>query len=148
MLRRNLPLTIPVRISLLEACSLETAFNIKNKIKKSEARNDSKFSCSVTSSLKQAILREKISVIYILQNAGFSSLPDQASCLIAWGSQCQKSALSLRSRIYLWLVAMGRPTAPKLNGGSPILDFQGFRQYVYSRLWLLCLLLTFSQMES
>lgn len=34
----------------------------------------------------------EMSVIYILQNAGFSGFPDQASCLEGWGPEFQKSA--------------------------------------------------------
>ena len=79
---KKLP-TIPVSIGLLfEACSLKTVFSIR---KKSESwGDDSKFSCSLTSSLKQEILGEQMSLIYFLQIAGFSSFPDQASCLEGW----------------------------------------------------------------
>lgn len=84
LLGRNLPPIIPVSSSLLfETYSLETVFNMFRK--KSEVGGDgSKFSCSVTSSLKEEIFGEQMSLIYFLQNGGFSDFPDQASCLEGW----------------------------------------------------------------
>lgn len=49
-------------------------------------------------------------IIYILQNAGFLSFPDQASCLEAWGSEGQKLT-ALRSKMHLRSMVAGGPGA-------------------------------------
>ena len=146
MLGKNLPPPIPVSIGLLlEACALETVLNIKNKTSETWGEG-SKLSCSVTSSLKQEILGEKMSVIYILQNVSFSSFPDQASCLEGWGPSFQKSALSLRSTRHL-RCRCGEAQWPWAIQASCRLASQGSRQCVDSGPGHLCLLRTCSWVE-
>lgn len=85
-------------------------------------------------------------IIYILQNAGFLSFPDQASCLEARGSEGQQLT-ALRSRTHLRSMVAGRPRGPELYGIFPS-GSQGSRQHVHSTLPHFCLLRTFSPMEA
>ena len=88
-----------------------------------------------------------MSLIYFLQNAGFSSFLDQASCLEGWilsPEICTVTQMQNPSVVDgCWEAQCLWPIQ-----ASSLLDLQSSRQCVYSGLWHLCLLGTFSSMES
>lgn len=87
-----------------------------------------------------------MSVIYILQNAGFQAFRIR---LPAWraGDLNSRNLHGARLQKHLWSMAAGRPSGPELHKHLPP-DAQGSRQRVYSRPRHFCLLRTFSPVES
>lgn len=137
MLGRNLP-PIPVSIVFSVRLAPEKLFLISKTNHRLEEM--AQIYCSVTSSLKQEILGEKMSRIYFLQNVGFSNFPDQASCLVSWNLNfrnllCRSDPESICGR---WL--LGGTSAPDLYKHLPFLTprapgsvfIQGFGIYVCS----------------
>lgn len=86
-------------------------------------------------------------LIYFLQNAGFSSFPDQASCLECWDLNSRNLHYHSNPESICGLGRLGGPVAWPTHA-SCLLGSQGSRLHAYSGLWHLCVLCTFSPMES